>query len=223
MAPSSQLALPSRASEVRVKTRSAEAWSSSTTTATVKAAVTPQAILLHRKLPSSGRAWPGYAVFGPASGAPGRLFDLDALGLLVVHPALDGDLQQAVLEARGDIAAVYALGELYPPLEMAVVALPRVVLRRLWLALALAVDDQGPAVQRDFHVLAPHAGQLAAYHQVIADGEDVGSWDPGRRVRPGSFPLAAAPLGVLAHPGHLAHGVHDPPERVAHLSHLPSF
>jgi hypothetical protein len=36
MAPSSQLDLPSRASEARAKTRSAEAWRSSTTTATVR-------------------------------------------------------------------------------------------------------------------------------------------------------------------------------------------
>src|ERR671912_474259 len=36
MVPSSQLNLPSKASEARAKTRSAEAWSSSTTTATVR-------------------------------------------------------------------------------------------------------------------------------------------------------------------------------------------
>ena len=32
---------------------------------------------------------------------------------------------------------------------------------------------------------------------------------------PAPFLLAAAPFGVLAHPGHLAHGVHDPPKRVS--------
>src|SRR3712207_7937055 len=50
------------------------------------------------------------------------------------------DLQQAILEAGADLAPIYAFGQLHPPPEVAVVALPRVVFRRFWLALAFPLD-----------------------------------------------------------------------------------
>lgn len=59
----------------------------------------------------------------------------------MVHPAPHGDLQQAVVEAGVDLAPIYAFGQLYPPPEVPVVTLPRVVLGRFGLALALPVDD----------------------------------------------------------------------------------
>jgi hypothetical protein len=82
MVPSSQLAKDSvacprtqasrtRASEVRAKTRSTEAWSSSTTTATVKAAVT-------RRLSCSIGSYPPRAARGPATPFSGRLMERPA-------------------------------------------------------------------------------------------------------------------------------------------------
>src|SRR3712207_7671254 len=44
--------------------------------------------------------------------SPGRLSDLDALGLLVVHSVPHDDLQQAILEAGADLAPIYAFGQL---------------------------------------------------------------------------------------------------------------
>src|SRR5215207_4307737 len=151
------------------------------------------------------------------------LLDLDAFGLGVVHPAPHGDLQQAVIEAGGDLAPVYAFGQLYPPPEVPEVTLPRVVFGRFGLALALPVDDKRPSGERDIHVVSLHAGEFAAYYQVVAHREYVGGRHPGGRVGPAPLLLAAAPLGVLAHPGHLAHGVHDPPEGVPCPAHFPSF
>src|SRR3712207_8940555 len=84
------------------------------------------------------------------------------------------DLQQAILEAGADLAPICAFGQLHPPPEVAVVALPRVVLRRLWLALAFPVDDQRAVGERKIHIVAFHASELATYHQVIALGEYVG-------------------------------------------------
>src|SRR5215217_7020647 len=74
-----------------------------------------------------------------------RVPDRDLLWLMAVHPAPHGDLQQAVLETRADSARVYVFRQLQPPPEVAVIALARVVLGCLRLALAFPVDGQRSA------------------------------------------------------------------------------
>src|SRR4029450_6299593 len=139
----------------------------------------------------------------------GRLRDassyLDAFGLGMVGSALHGDLQQAVLEIGADPVSVDALWQVHAPSEAAVVALPGVIADVLWFALALAVDGQDATGEGDLHIVPLYAGELAAYPQVVALGEYVGRRDPGGRVGPALVFRPAATLGVLPHPGHLAH------------------
>src|ERR671913_1502355 len=147
---------------------------------------------------------------------------LYALGLRMICSSLHGDLQQPVLEIGAYPAAVYALWQVHGPSEVPVVALPGVVTHILRFALALPVDGQDAAGEGDLHVLLFHAGELATYHQIVVLGEYVGGGDPGGSVGPPLVFLSPA-LGVLSHPGHLAHVVHEPPKWVACPAHLPSF
>src|SRR5215210_843884 len=145
-----------------------------------------------------------------------------ALGLRMICPSLYGDLEQPVLEIGAYPAAVYAFREVHGSSEVPVVALSGVVTHILRFALALPVDGQNAAGEGDLHVLLFHAGELATYHEIVTLGEYVGGGDPGGRMGPPLVFLSSA-LGVLPHPGHLAHVVHEPPKWVACPAHLPSF
>src|SRR5829696_1375095 len=140
----------------------------------------------------------------------------------MICSSLHGDLKQPVLEIGAYPAAVYAFRQVHGPSEVPVVALSGVETHILRFALALPVDGQDAAGEGDLHVLLSHASELATYHQIVALGEDVGGGNPGGSVGP---PLVFLPpaLGVLSHPGHLAHVVHEPPKWVARPAHLPSF
>src|SRR5215210_895932 len=147
---------------------------------------------------------------------------LYTLGLGVVGSALYGDLQQPVLEIGAYPVPVYTFRQVHAPSEVPVVAFPGVVTHIFRLTPALPVDGQNAAGEGDLDVLLFHAGELATYHQIVAFGEYVGRRDPGGRV---GSPLVfrSATLGVLPHPGHLAHVVHEPPKGVTCPAHLPSF
>src|SRR5215213_6523034 len=148
---------------------------------------------------------------------------LDTLWLGMVGPALHGDLQQTVFEVGADPGAVYAFRQGHGPPEAPVVALSGVVAHVLRFSPALPVDGQDAAGEGDLHVVPLHPGQLAAYHQVFTLGEYIGRRDPGGRVGPALVFSPAAPLGVLPHPGHLAHVIHEPPKWVARPAHISSF
>src|SRR5918995_2414618 len=127
----------------------------------------------------------------------------------------DGDLQHAVLEVGADIACVYALGQVHAPPEVAEGAFSGVEMDFFLIELAppLPRDGQHAAGERDVYVLSVDARELAPDHQVAASSEYVRGRHPGGRV--GSAPLLVPGLEVLSHPGHLAHGVHESPERVS--------
>src|SRR5215211_4088582 len=145
-----------------------------------------------------------------------------ALGLRMICSSLYGDLEQPVLEIGAYPAAVYAFRQVHAPPEVPVVALSGVVTHVLRFAPALPVDGQNAAGEGDLHVLPFYAGELATYHQIVTPGEDVGGGNPGGRVGP-PLVFGSPTLGVLPHPGHLAHVVHESPKWVACPAHLPSF
>src|SRR5687768_7400489 len=145
-----------------------------------------------------------------------------ALGFRMICSSLYGDLEQSVLEIGAYPAAVYAFRQVHGPPEVPVVALSGVVTHVFRFALAFPVDGQNTAGEGDLHVRLFHTGELAAYHEIVALGEDVGGGDPGGRVGPSLVFLSPA-LGVIPHSGHLAHVVHEPPKWVACPAHLPSF
>src|SRR5215212_5626068 len=172
-----------------------------------------------------GRVWePGSVA---SSAWPNSLADvasyLNTLWLGMVGSALHGDLQQTVLEVGADPVSVDALRQVHAPPEAPVIALSGVVAHVFWFSLALPVDGQDAAGEGDLHVVPLHPGELAAYHQVVALGENVGCRNPGGRVGPALVFRPAATLGVLPHPGHLAHVVHEPPKWVARFAHFSSF
>src|ERR671911_1355031 len=144
------------------------------------------------------------------------------LGLRMICSSLYGDLEQPVLEIGAYPAAVYAFRQVHSPSEVPVVALSGVVTYILRFALALPIDDQNAAGEGDLYVLPLYSGELATYHEIVTLGEYVGGGDPGGSVSPPLVFLSPA-LGVLSHPGHLAHVVHEPPKWVACPAHLPSF
>src|SRR5215210_201955 len=140
----------------------------------------------------------------------------------MICSARHGHLEQPVLEIGAYPIPVYALGQVHAPPETSVVALPGIVTRVIRFAPAFPVDGQDTAGEGDLHVLPRHTGELATYHQVFTPGEYVGCRDPGCRVGP-PMVFRSPTLGVLPHPAHLAHVVHEPPKWVARPAHLSSF
>src|ERR687890_1854167 len=147
---------------------------------------------------------------------------LYAFGLRMICSSLHGDLEQPVLEIGAYPATVYAFRQVHGPSEVPIVAFSGVGTHILRFALALPVDGQNAAGEGDLYVLPLYSGELATYHEIVTLGENVGGGDPGGRVGPSLVFLSPA-LGVLPHPGHLAHVVHEPPKWVACPAHLPSL
>src|SRR5215213_8423042 len=182
--------------------------------------VLPEPYRMTHRVSNRGTDQCGYWTVGPFNTCLAPY--LYTFGLWVIGAALHGDLEQAVLEVGAYPVPVYTFRQVHAPSEVPVVAFSGVVTHVLRFAPALPVDDQNAAGEGDLDVILFHAGEFATYHEIVTLGEYVGRRDPGGRVGP-ALVFRSATLGVLTHPGHLAHVVHEPPKWVACPAHLPSF
>src|SRR5215211_1750984 len=179
--------------------------------------VLPEPYRMTHRVSNRGTDQCGYWTVGPFNTCLAPY--LYTFGLWVIGAALHGDLEQAVLEVGAYPVPVYTFRQVHAPSEVPVVAFSGVVTHVLRLAPALPVDDQNAAGEGDLDVILFHAGEFATYHEIVTLGEYVGRRDPGGRVGP-AVVFRSATLGVLPHPGHLAHVGHQPPKGVTCPAHL---
>src|SRR5215207_5392004 len=158
--------------------------------------VLPEPYRMTHRVSNRGTDQCGYWTVGPFNTCLAPY--LYTFGLWVIGAALHGDLEQAVLEVGAYPVPVYTFRQVHAPSEVPVVAFSGVVTHVLRLAPALPVDDQNAAGEGDRDVILFHAGEFATYHEIVT-------------------------LGVLPHPGHLAHVVHESPKWVARPAHFSSF
>src|SRR5215211_6010815 len=174
---------------------------------------------VHRTLGGAGPDRPSPSLAEVlAARAVARALYLDALRGLLYGCSLDGDLENAVLEAGVDLAVVNPLGQRYAAAEGAVTALPDVVATTLLFLvdLVLAGDGQEPVLKGDVHILLLESGKLGADHQVVVLGEHVHGWRPFREPLASLAPAAQAPQHLVEEAIHLTLHIVKPTERTQH-------
>src|SRR5215213_2613553 len=173
---------------------------------------------VHRTLGGAGPDRPSPSLAEVlAARAVARALYLDALRGLLYGCSLDGDLENAVLEAGVDLAVVNPLGQRHAAAEGAVTALSDVVATTLLFLvdLVLAGDRQEPILKGDVHVLLLDPGKLGADHQIPILGEHVHRRCPFREPLPflTATPAVQTPEHLVEEAIHLTLHIVKPTER----------